>query len=116
MRQGSVWDTGELIEELLGFGEFSGIKQRNCAREDAEIAGALGAIRAIGFVAAKCFLHQYVGETLSDWPGWAQLSACAMTFIQSQAVWGRLVTCARLPTAQFFADYQLGRVITCPTR
>jgi hypothetical protein len=66
MSQGSVGDAGKLIEELLGVGEFSGIKQRYCAREDTEIARALGAIRAIGFVAAGCFLHLYVGETVSD--------------------------------------------------
>jgi hypothetical protein len=74
MGQGSVGHAGQLIEELLGFGEFPGIKQSNRAREDTEIAGALGAIRAIGLVASGCFLHQYVGETVSDSPGWAQLS------------------------------------------
>jgi len=74
MGQGSVRDAGQLIEELLGFGEFPGIEQGNRAREETEIAGTLGAIRAIGLVASGSFLHQYVGETLSDSPGWAQLS------------------------------------------
>ena len=55
-----------MVEELLGLGELSGIEQADGFGEYSQITGALVVDRAIRLVAAGCFLHQYVCESVSD--------------------------------------------------
>lgn len=96
MGQRSVGNSGQLIEQLLRFGEFSGIEQTDRAGKNTQIAGPLIAIHAIRFVAPGCFLHQDIGESVSDSPG------CAQLLLRNTLVLQRAGTGTKVPDFLFF--------------